>query len=60
MTADSLVHLSHVNIDPEQNCCDHIAYCLDNQYHTFHYHLSKVQKTGIDSLKTLGITTKMV
>ena len=31
---DSPVHLSHVNIDPEQNCCDHIAYCLDNQYHT--------------------------
>ena len=31
---DSLALLSQVNADLEQNRCDHIAYCLDNQYHT--------------------------
>ena len=31
---DSLALLSHVNVDLEQNSRDHIAYCLDNQYHT--------------------------
>ena len=30
---DSLALLSQVNIDPEQNKGDHIAYCIDNQYH---------------------------
>ena len=30
---DSLALLSQVNTDIEQNRCDHIAYCLDNQYH---------------------------
>ena len=31
---DSLALLSQVNADLEQNRRDHIAYCLDNQYHT--------------------------
>ena len=31
---DSLALLSQVNTDLEQNKHDHIAYCLDNQYHT--------------------------
>ena len=31
---DSLALLNQVNADLEQNRCDHIAYCLDNQYHT--------------------------
>ena len=31
---DSLALLSQVNTDLEQNRRDHIAYCLDNQYHT--------------------------
>ena len=30
---DSLALLSQVNTDIEQNRCDHIAYCLNNQYH---------------------------
>ena len=30
---DSSVLLSHVDTDLEQNRRDHIAYCLDNQYH---------------------------
>ena len=30
---DSLALLSQVNSDLEQNRRDHIAYCLDNQYH---------------------------
>ena len=30
---DSLALLSQVNSDFEQNRCDHIAYCLHNQYH---------------------------
>ena len=30
---DSLALLSHVNTDLERNRHDHIAYCLDNQYH---------------------------
>ena len=30
---DSLALLSQVNIDLEQNKRDHIAYCIDNQYH---------------------------
>ena len=30
---DSVVLLSHVNTDLEQNKVDHIAYCLYNQYH---------------------------
>ena len=30
---DSLALLSQVNTDLEQNRRDHIAYCLDNQYH---------------------------
>ena len=31
---DSLVLLSQVNTDIEQNRCNRIGYCLDNQYHT--------------------------
>ena len=31
---DSLTLLNQVNAGLEQNRCDHIAYCLDNQYHT--------------------------
>ena len=31
---DSLALLSQVNTDLEQIRRDHIAYCLDNQYHT--------------------------
>ena len=30
---DSLALFSHVNTTLEQNRCDHIPYCLDNQYH---------------------------
>ena len=30
---DSLALLSQVSTDLEQNRHDHIAYCLDNQYH---------------------------
>ena len=33
-STDSLALLSQVNTDLEQNRRDHIAYCLDNQYHT--------------------------
>ena len=29
---DALTQLSHVNTDLEQNRCNHISYCLDNQY----------------------------
>ena len=32
-TTDSVALLSQVNSDLEQNRCDHIMYCLDNQYH---------------------------
>ena len=37
---DSLALLSHVNVDLEQNSRDHIAYCLDNQYHTLRKNVS--------------------
>ena len=33
-STDLLILLRHMNTDPEQNRCDNIAYCLDNQYHT--------------------------
>ena len=33
-STDLLALLRHMNTDPEQNRCDNIAYCLDNQYHT--------------------------
>ena len=84
---DSLALLSQVNADLEQNRRDHIAYCLDNQYHTLRKNAptdseflfdddlpkpimnviankklsssSKTSKTCVDSLKTLGIATKM-
>ena len=33
-STDSLALLSQVNTDLEQNRRDHIAHCLDYQYHT--------------------------
>ena len=48
---DSLALLSQGNTDLEENRRDHIAYCLDNQYHALMYLVDSEFLFGDDLLK---------
>ena len=64
---DSLAVLSHMNSSIGQTHRDNTAYCFDNQYHVsysvcYQNHmipLLKLEKTCVDSLKSLGIAFRM-